>query len=147
MADRPFFTNEAALNGQAAVSISIADPLAVPPTVGNIMLFDDTLTVTATTTLAEITAAEITLVGYTAGGYDLTGFSVPLFSPGSGAVATGNLINVAYASGAGTVCGGYAVLDSAGLVREVQIYDPPRPLQQVGNGWQIAVQLGYGANP
>lgn len=150
MADRPLFTNGAALAGANAVGLSIANPDADPdPIVAKIRLFDDSFVPDTGTTRAELVAAEIVLVGYPAGGYTLTGFAGASFAPGGGAVVTGNLVNVAYASGDPAVCGGYWVEDATTptpLVREVFIYDPPRSLATVGNGWPVAVQLGYGAN-
>jgi hypothetical protein len=150
MADRPLFTNEAALAGAAAVGLSIANPDADPdPIVGKVRLFDDSFIPDEGTTRVDLVAAECTPVGYPVGGYSLTGFSGANFAPGGGAVVTGNLINVAYASGAAKTCGGYWVEDASTptpKVREVFIYDPPRSLATVGNGWPIAVQLGYGAN-
>lgn len=147
MPDRPLFTQEAALAGADAVGNSIADSGAGPPAlVGKVRLFDDSFVPDSGTTLAELEAAETTLIGYPVGGYDITDFAAPTFAPLGGAIVTSNLINVAYASGAAVVIGGYWVEDDAGLVREVFIYDPPRALAMVGDGWPIAVQLGYGAN-
>lgn len=144
MADTPLFTGEAALAGANAIGISIAD--ASVPTIGKIRLFDETLVPDSGTTAAELIAAETTLTGYPVGGYNLTGFADSVFAPLGGAIITSNLVNVAYASGASVVIGGYWVEDSTGLVREVFVYDPQRTLGVVGNGWPIVVQLGYGAN-
>lgn len=150
MADRPLFTNAAALAGANAIAIGIADPDATPtPTEGKIRLFDDSIVPDTGTTRTELIAAETTLTGYPVGGYDLTAFADAVFAPGGGAVITSNLVNVAYASGPAVVIGGYWVEDHATptpLVREVFIYDPPRALAVVGDGFPIAVQLGYGAN-
>jgi len=149
MADRPLFTNEAALAGAAAIAISIADPDAVPPLVGKLRLFDNTLIPDVGTVRADLVAAETALVGYPVGGYDLTEFSAPTFAPGGGALVTSNLVNVAYASGEPATVGGYWIEDDATptpIVREIFVYDPPRVLAVIGNGWPIAVQLGYGAN-
>lgn len=147
--DRPLFTNEAALAGANAIAKSIANSAASPPTLGAIRLFDQTLVPDVGTTRAEMIAAETTLVGYPVGGYDISGFSNAAFAPLGGAIVTSNLVNVAYASGAAVQIGGYWVDDSTAvtpLAREVFIYDPPRSLAQIGDGWPIAVQLGYGAN-
>lgn len=147
MADRPLFTNDAALAGANAVAKSIADPAATPsPLVGKVRLFDTGFVPDAGTTKVALVAAEVTLIGYPVGGYDLTGFSAAVLAPLGGAVVTSNLITVAYASGATVIVGGYWVEDSTGKVREVFIYDAPRTLGMVGNGWPIVVQLGYGAN-
>lgn len=150
MPDRPLFTNSAALAGAEAIALSIANPDADPdPIVAHIRLFDDSFVPDQGTTRAELVAAETTLTGYPVGGYELTEFSAPTFTPLGGALVTSNLINVAYASGDAVVIGGYWV-ESAGdpddVVREVFIYDPPRTLAEIGQGWPIVVQLGYGAN-
>lgn len=149
MADRPLFTNQAALAGAAAVGKTVADAGASPPTVGKVRLFDNTLVPDTSTTRADLIAAETTLTGYPSGGYSVTGFAGAVFAPGGGALVTSNLISVAYASGAAVVIGGWWVEDAASPtpnVREVFIYDPPRSLGELGNGWPIVVQLGYGAN-
>ena len=148
MADRPLFTNEAAIAGADSVAKSIADSAAVPALVGKIRLLDDSFVPDAGTTRAELVAAETTLVGYPVGGYDITDFALPVYAPLGGAVSTSNLVNVAYVSGAAVMIGAYWVEDDqvTPRVREVFIYDPPRPLAVVGDGWPIAVQLGYGAN-
>lgn len=149
MPDRPLFTNASALAGAAVIGASIADPSLSPPTVGKLRLFDDSFVPDQGTTRAELVAAETTLTGYPSGGYSLTGFSDPVFTPLGGAVVTSNLLSVAYASGAAVVIGGYWVEDAATPtpnVREVFIYDPPRSLGSIGDGWPVVVQLGYGAN-
>jgi hypothetical protein len=149
MADRPLFTNGAALSGAAAVALSIADPDAVPPVVGKLRLFDNSFVPDVGTTRAELDAAETTLIGYPAGGYDITEFTGPMFL-GGGAVMTSNLINVLYASGAPVTIGGYWIEDAAAPtpnVREVFVFDPVRSLAQLGDGFPVVVQLGYGANP
>lgn len=149
MADRPLFTNASALAGAAVIGDSIANPSLSPPTVGKLRLFDDSFVPDQGTTRTELEAAETTLTGYPAGGYSLTGFSDPVFTPLGGAVITSNLLSVAYASGPAVTIGGYWIEDAATPtpnVREVFIYDPPRTLAVVGDGWPVVVQLGYGAN-
>lgn len=148
MPDRPLFTREAAYVGANTIGNSIADSGAGPPLVGKLRLFDDSFVPDDGTTKAELIAAETTLTGYPVGGYSITDFSAPLIAPGGGMVVTSNLINVAYASGAAVVIGGYWIEDGEAVpnVREVFIYDPPRSLAVIGDGWPIAVQLGYGAN-
>lgn len=149
MADRPLFTNAAALAGAKAVALSICNPDATPATVAKVRLFDSSFVPDVGTTRAELMAAETTLTGYPAGGYSVADFADPLFIPGGGAVSTSPLISVAYASGDPVSVGGYWIEDAAAptpFVREVFVYDPVRELAQVGDGWQIVVQLGYGAN-
>jgi len=150
MADRPLFTNSAALAGAEAIALSIANPDADPtPIVGKIRLFDGSFVPDQGTTRDELIAAETTLTGYPVGGYDLEEFTGPDFTPLGGALVTSNLVHVGYASGDAVVIGGYWVEDASDptpQVREIFIYDPARTLAEVGNGWPIVVQLGYGAN-
>lgn len=148
MADRPLFTKESARRGAEVIGASIADSGAVPAVAGSLRLFDDSFVPDEGTTRAELVAAETTLTGYPAGGYALGDFFGPQDAPLGGAVVTAPIVNVAYASGAAVVIGGYWIEEDAvpNAVREVFIYDPPRSLAAVGNGWPIAVQLGYGAN-
>lgn len=150
MADRPLFTLPSALAGAKAIGVSIADPDADPdPIVGKVRMFSSELIPDVGTTRDEFIAAEIVSDSYPVGGYDLTGFALPQFAPGGGALITSNLINVAYTTGDPVVVGGYWVEDAATptpQVRAVFVYDPARPLGTIGNGWPIAVQLGYGAN-
>jgi hypothetical protein len=149
VADRPLFTNAAAIAGADVIAKSIADSGAVPAVVGKLRLFNGTLVPDVGTDRAALEAAETTLTGYPAGGYDLTDFDGPLFAPGGGAVSTSNLVVVEYASGPAVQIGGYWVEDDNAptpRVREVFAFDPPRSLGQVGDGFQLAVQLGYGAN-
>ena len=148
MADRPLFTKTAAQRGAAIIAKSIADSTAVPPVAASLRLFDDSFVPDEGTTRDELIAGETTLTGYPAGGYALSDPFAPQTAPGGGCVSTFPIVNVAYSAGAAVVIGGYWVEEDAGsnYVREVFIYDPPRALANVGDGWPIAVQLGYGAN-
>lgn len=149
MSDRPLFTNAAALAGADAVGKTIADSGATPALVGHVRLFKSDLVPDAGTTRAQLVAAEVTFTGYPAGGYDIEDFFPSTFAAGGGAVITAPIVNVFYASGDGEMVGGWWLEDDTAptpLVREVFIYDPVRALQVVGDGWPIAVQLGYGAN-
>jgi hypothetical protein len=149
MPDRPLFTNEAALKGADVVAKSIADPDATPALVGKLRLFDNTLVPDSGTTRTELLAAETTLTGYPVGGYSLTEFDTPKFAPIGGAIVTSNLVDIAYASGAAAIVGGYWVEDATAptpVVREIYIYDPVRTLATLGDGWPVVVQLGYGLN-
>jgi hypothetical protein len=136
--DRTLYTDQAALAEANVVQTNLAASL--------LRLFDQTLVPTSITTKTELEAVETTLVGYPAGGYPLATWNEPVFAPGGGAVITSPMIQVVYASGASVAIGGYWVEDAAGSVREVHIYDPPRSLAQVGDGWPVVAQLGYGRN-
>jgi hypothetical protein len=148
--DRVVYTKEAAIAGANVLALSICNPAATPtPTVGALRLFDGTITIDEDTTRAALIVAETTLIGYPAGGYDLEAFGPPLFSPLGGVIVTANIVTVAYASGAAVVIGGYWIDDPTAVTprcREIVVYDPPRPLAEVGQGWPIAAQLGYGRN-
>ena len=149
MADRPLFTNQAALAGAGAVGGTIADAGASPPVVAKLRLFDNTLVPTTGTTRAEFVAAETTLTGYPSGGYSVTGFADPTFAAGGGALITSNLINVAYASGDAAIIGGWWLEDATSPTPQVRasfVFDPVRTLGVLGDGFPIVVQLGYGAN-
>jgi hypothetical protein len=146
MADRQLYTNEAALAEATEVSEFLADAGASPVVVSKLRLFDDSLVPTVLTTKTDLEAAETTLTGYPVGGYTVTSMGDPLFAPGGGAIIMSNKIDVAYASGAAVAIGGYWLEDPAGDVRTVYVYDPPRNLAEVGNGWPIIVALGYGRN-
>ena len=138
MADRSLYTNEAAIAEATVIQADLA--------ASKIRLFDGSLIPTVNTVEADLIAAETTLVGYPAGGYAVATFGAPLFVAGGGVVILSVTVNPVYASGAAQVIGGYWLEDAAGDVRDVVIYDPPRSLAVVGDGWPIICQLGYGRN-
>lgn len=138
MADRSLYTNEAAMSEAAVIQADLA--------ASKIRLFDNSITPDVNTVKADLVAAETTLTGYPAGGYPVATFSDPLFAAGGGVIIYSVTVNPVYASGAAQVIGGYWLEDAAGDVRDVVIYDPPRSLAVVGDGWPIICQLGYGRN-
>lgn len=138
MADRTIATNEAAIAEAAVVQDSLVDSF--------LRLFDGTLVPEVTTTKAQMVAKETTLTGYPVGGYDIAAFTGPLLVSGGGAVITSPVVSVAYASGAEATIGGGWIEDAGGDVRRVLIFDPPRPLAVVGNGFDVIRQLLYGRN-
>jgi hypothetical protein len=146
MADRVLYTNEAALAEAGQIARFLGDPAASPPTTSRLRLFTSALVPIAGTTRAELLANEASFVGYPSGGYTLTDWQPPLFAPGGGAVILSEKIDVFYTSGSPVTIGGYWVEDSNGNVRLVYVYDPPRTLAVVGDGWPIIPQLGYGRN-
>lgn len=146
MADRVLYTDEAALNEAAVIQKNLADSAVSPPVVAHVRLFNDTIVPVQTTARSELEGAETTLVGYPTGGYPITDMANPIFAPGGGAVIQSPIIQVVYASGSAVAIGGYWVEDSDDGVREVFIYDPPRQLAIVGDGFPIVVQFGYGRN-
>jgi len=139
MPDRTIYTNEAAL----AEATAVQDDLAL----SKMRLFDATLVPDVTTTKTDMEAAETTLVGYPVGGYALTTWGAALLAPGGGAVTTSPLQIVAYASGAVASIGGGWVETATGEVRFIFLFDPPRTLAAVGDGFEWVRQLLYGRNP
>jgi len=147
MADRALYTQSAALTEAGDIALTLADPAATPtPIVSKIRLFDSSISITVLTTVAELEAAETTLTGYPAGGYSVTTMAPALLAPGGGAVIMSNKINVVYASGDAVTIGGYWFEDPDGNVRQVFVYDPPRSLGSVGDGFPIVCSFGYGRN-
>jgi len=136
--DRTIYSNEAALAEAAIIQADLA--------LSKMRLFDATLIPDVTTTKADMIAVETALVGYPAGGYTLTAWGAPLLATGGGAVITSELEHVAYASGAAAAIGGGWVEDAAGDVRMIFIFDPPRTLAAVGDGFDWVRQLLYGRN-
>lgn len=136
MADRVLYTNEAsragALDLQTALALSF------------IRLFDGSIVPTATTQLSDLEDAETTLVGYPSGGYPVTAYNDPIFGSSGANVILSPLVQVEYASGDAVTIGGYWAEDAGGAVREVYIFDPPRQLASIGDGFPIVVQFGYG---
>lgn len=147
MADRTIYTNECALNEATVVKLSIANPDATPtPTVGKLRLFDAPLVPDVTTTKEQLEDAETVLDGYPTGGYDIESMSGPLLASGGGAVITTPIQTVQYTSDPGASIGGGWIEDPTGLVRAVFIFDPARPLNAIGEGFEFIRQLLYGRN-
>lgn len=139
MADRTLMTLEAAQN-QATDEIAV---LAA----SKLRLFDGTLVPDVTTVKADMVAAETTLTGYPAGGYALAAWTGPNANPSGGVVITSPLRNVSYASGPAATIGGGWVETAGGDVRAVFVFDPPRTLAAVPDGFEFVRQLVYGKNP
>lgn len=143
MADTKFYTNEAALKKANKIATSLVT--------SKLVLFDDTLTPTDATTKAEIMAKEIVADGYTAGGYAITPWTGNLLDPAGGADVTSPLVNIVFGPASDppltASVGGYAILDADGDVRLVGIYNPPRPLAAVGDGWAFVEQIVEARNP
>lgn len=147
MADRPLYTNEAATKEAEVISLNLADAAATPsPIESKVRLFTDALVPTVNTVKADLEAAEAAFTGYPSGGYTIEEMNGPLAAPGGGKVIYSPTIPVAFVSGTAATIGGYWLEDSDGDVREVFIYDPPRQLAVVTDGWPITVSLGYGRN-
>lgn len=143
MSDTKFYTDEAALTKAAKIATSLVT--------GKLVLFKHTLTPTNATTKAEIMAAEIVADGYTAGGYAITPWTAGLLDPAGGADVTSPLVPIVYGPPSTPPVtdsvGGYAILDTAGAVRLVGVYNPPRPLAAVGDGWMFVEQIVEARNP
>jgi len=136
--DSNLYTNEAAIAEAAIIQADLA--------LSKMRLFDSTLIPDVTTVKADMVAAETGLIGYPAGGYALTAWSDPQLVSGGGAAITSPMVPVDYASGAAAPLGGGWVEDAAGDVRLVFVFDPPRVLSAVGDGFQWVRQLVYGRN-
>lgn len=148
MPDRSIYTNEAALKEGNVVALSIANSEADPdPLVGKIRLFNSTLTPDSTTTKEQMVEAETELGGYPAGGYDVDDMVAAQMVSGGGVVITTPTVNVAYTVAPGEALGGGWLEDHEGDVRQVYIFDPPRSVQNAGDGFLIIRQMGFGRNP
>jgi len=143
MPDSQLYTQEAAVALAAEVKTALA--------ASKLLLGNNSLVPTQTTTKVTLNANELEADGYTAGGYALAAWTGPLSDPGGGAVITSPMVNVAYGPPSdppvtGT-CSFWWVEDASGDVRMVGIFDPPRSLAQVGDGWPQVLQAIYGRNP
>jgi len=142
VADSQFFTQESAIAKATEIKTALA--------ASKLWLFKSSLTPTPATTAAELEAAECDFDGYTPGGYALAAWTGPLNAEGGGAVITSPLVNVSYNTPSDppvtNMVGGWFVEDASGDVRVVGIFDPPRPCQEVGDGFSIVVQDVEGRN-
>lgn len=142
MPDSQFTTLEAAMTLAGEIKTALA--------LGKLLLGDDTYTPDVFSTASDLGAHEISADGYTAGGYTLTAWLGPLHDPSGGAFISSPMVNVVY--GPATVppvtamVGYWWVEDASGDVRMVGVFDPPRSLAQIGDGWQQVLQPVYGRN-
>lgn len=143
MPDSKFYTREAAVKKATDIQTALA--------ASKLRFFDFPFVPTASTTKAELEAAETAYDGYTPGGIALATFSAPLNDPNGGAVITSPLKHIAYGPAADPPVsgnlGGYWIEDADGDPREVAIYDPPRMLAAVGDGFEWVEQVVEGRNP
>ena len=147
MADRQFYTAEAA----NAKAVDIQTALAA----GKLRLIDAAKLPAPNTftTRAELIAAEATFDGYTAGGYAVAAWTGPSNTPGGGSTLTSALVNVEYGP-AGTPpvansISGWWYDDATAptpQVRVVGVYDPPRPMGDVGDAIVWVDQIVEGKN-
>ena len=142
MPDSQFYTVEAATTKASAIKTAFA--------LSKLLLFKSSLVPTQFTTKAALEAAECDFDGYTPGGYTLTAWTGPLNNPGGGAVITSPIVNAAYGPAGDppvtNECGGWFIEDATGNVRLVGIFNPPRPMVQVGDGIVLVVQDVEGYN-
>jgi len=147
MPDRILVTNEGAMSDAELISIGIANPDADPdPLVGKLRLFDFPLVPDVTTTQADFEAAETLLGGYPVGGYDIDKMFGPSLSSAGGALITTPSIEIAYSTDPGAVLGGAWIEKSDGTMGPTFIFDPPRSLQALGDGFVFIRQLLYDRN-
>ncbi len=146
MADYTMDTRESAMKEATVLGNSIADSAAVPPLVGVLRLFDTTLTPDVNTVKADMVAAETLLGGYPAGGYTIANMADALVVDGGGAVTTTPMILIAFTVAPGATIGGWWIEDDAGDVRKVGVFDPPRALNALGDGFEFVRQFLYGRN-
>lgn len=144
MPDSKFYTRQAAIKKATNIQTALA--------LSKLRLFDAPFVPTESTVKTELEAAETHFTSYPDGGYALTAFSAPLNDPAGGAVITSPLVNISFGVPelgdepvSGNI-GGYWIEDAGGVVREVAIYDPPRPLAVLGDGWQWVEQIVEGRN-
>lgn len=148
MADYPLTTIEGAVAQAETQGLAIADPGATPtPTTSKLRLFQASLGVpTVETTKVELVANEANYTGYPAGGFTVDVMGPPLGAPGGGVVILSNELIAVFTSGDPNTIGGYWLQNTAGDVIQVFVYDPPRVLAAIPDGWPIVAQLGYGRN-
>lgn len=142
MPDSKFYTREAAS--------AKADDIKLALALSKARFFNAPFVPTESSTQAELEAEETAFDGYPAGGYALAAFTGPLNDPVGGVILTSPLKTVAYGPAAvppvtGNL-GGYWIEDANGNVRSVGIYDPPRPMAAVGDGFQWVEQIVEGRN-
>lgn len=146
MADYTLDTRESALKEADVIGNSIADSTAVPPLVGVLRLCDAPFVPTADSVQADFVAAETALGGYPAGGYTMANMAPPLAVDGGGAVTTTPLIHIAYTVAPGAAISAWWIEDDAGVLRKAGVFDPPRSLQAIGDGFEFVRQFLYGRN-
>lgn len=147
MADRQFYSRQAA----QAKALDIQTALAT----SKVRFFKSPdLTPTVFTTRSDLIDAECDFDGYTAGGYALAAWTGPADAPGGGQALTSPLVNPAYGpAGAPAVTnsvGGWWIDDATAPTpqcRLIGIYDPPRPMTQVGDVINWVDQIIEGKNP
>lgn len=148
MPDASIYTLEAAVREAQIISKSIADAAAVPtPTVGKIRLFDAPFLPDWNTVKADLVAVETLLGGYPAGGFEVEAMLGPTQVAGGGVVITTPTIDVAYTVAPGANIGGGWLEDPTGKVRQVYIFDPTKPVQNLYDAFLLIRQMGYGRNP
>jgi hypothetical protein len=136
MPDQVFYTKEAAITKATAVKALYATSkmrLVKGPFVPN-----------SATTKSVLTANEADFDGYTAGGYAITAYTGPTNFPSGGQVLQSPLIPVAYSTPSDppvtNQITGFWIETSTGSVIIVGSYDPPKPLNAVGDAFQWLAQ-------
>lgn len=142
MSDTTFITEAGARKKAANIKTALA--------LSKVRFFKASLVPNESTTVAQLEAAECDYDGYTPGGITLTAWTGPLDDPAGGAVITSPLVSLAYGPAADppvtNSVGGYWIEDADGDDRIVGIYDPPRAMAAIGDGWVFVQQDVEGRN-
>ncbi len=137
MADYQLYTNQAAITKATDIKAALA--------LSKLRLFKSGFVPTRFTSRAQLEAQECDFDGYTPGGYTLTAWTGPIQDPNGGAIITSPLVNPAYGPAGdpavGNDVGGFWVDDADDNVRLVGIYGDARPMQVVGDGFPVVLQI------
>lgn len=142
MADYQFYTRQAGLRKATLIITSLA--------LSFLRLTKGPFIPTAFTTRDELLAAEADYDGYPAGGFPLAAWTGPTADPNGGAVLTSPLVNATYGPAGdppvGNSISGFWVEDATSNVRLVGVFDPPRSLAELNQGFPIVVQIVEAVN-
>jgi len=140
MANRVGYTDEGALVKSLVVQTELA--------VSKMRLFQPPLSPVRTTLLAAFVAAEATYDGYPAGGFTATAFAGPVVAAAGGA-SIFNAENVAAYGPVGAppvtnLIAGFWLETAAGDMWSYVVFDAPLPMEKIGDGFPLALELTDG---